>query len=115
MSENATGQDVQSNALLAWLVEKLSAAESAKRAREQACTVWRTGSERAWQSVGCRMSKRERLHVALREHVIAGRCRTDVEMFRDLIAIVKANAHADLPAVAGKVRRVVGHFQNQEG
>jgi len=77
---------VGTNDLLGFLREKLAAAESSLRAREQAEECWSGGTSKSWREVGCKLSKKERLNRAAAEKRIGEKCRNEVEMLRQVIA-----------------------------
>jgi len=80
-----------------FLQEKLAKAEMALRAREEAASTWRGGTDAEWREADQvypstrhlpPITKAERLAEADREDRIAEKCRRDIEMFQAAIAIL---------------------------
>lgn len=82
--------------LLAWLAEKIVAAEQTVRAREQSETVLRSGDDKSW-AIAAKMhpstadkpfNKAARLQAAEGEKRILVKCRHDLAMFKTVAVVV---------------------------
>lgn len=80
--------------LLEWLRGKITDAEKAVRAREQAVSTFRSGTDESWAAAaefhpltsGRPMSKKQRAEAAASNERIAVKCRLEVEMFNAVYA-----------------------------
>lgn len=104
-SEQASGKDLKPGTdLLGWLHVKLADAERALAAREQAASVWKSGTDEEWAASAKLhpgtakappLTKAERMKTARREEGIATKCRHEVEMFKAVLsALVPSDGKA---------------------
>lgn len=84
----------------AWLLEKLSEAEKALGAREQAEAVWRGGTDESWARAGMlhpdtargpRFNKEQRIKLSESQGRIAEKCRHEVKMFKAVLELLTPN------------------------
>lgn len=85
--------------LIPWLRSKLSEAEKAVRAREQARESWSSGTNKEWEASAKLhpdtankppIKRAERMAISAAQGRIAEKCRRDVVMFKATIATLRA-------------------------
>lgn len=82
--------------LLTWLNEQLAKAKKSLAARKDMEKVWRGGTNKSWQAVGCTKNRIERLEESRMQARIAERCARDVKMFEEVIEYVSGPPHLNV-------------------
>ena len=84
----ATSPTLSSSDLLEWLRGEIEATEHTVKAREQAETTWRGGTDKSWRATGCTLSRAERLNNAEFNGRMAAKYRRNLDLIRAIAAIV---------------------------